>query len=162
MRIPAAWDTCTFDPFVVLLNLQIGEDLGEALRAQTDGNSSGGLGHGVYSLKAGAGLAMAAAGAGDGGELDRDSEKLLEVRPSAFVTECARMPWHTPASALQIQASLFVSFLRGRPLQRNAPSFFLGVTSSLGVSRVPCWSRAHNWHKHASFHIWSRIGASRD
>lgn len=38
-----------------------------------------GLGH--YSLKAGAGLAAAAAGTGggDGEELDRDSEKLLQV-----------------------------------------------------------------------------------
>lgn len=59
-------------------HVQIGEDLGEALKAQTAGTSTGGLGHGAYSLKAGAGLA-AAAGAGDGGELDRDSEKLLQV-----------------------------------------------------------------------------------
>lgn len=59
---------------------QIEEDLGEALRAQTDGSSNAGLGHGSYSLKAGAGLAAAAAGAGDGEELDRDSEKLLQVR----------------------------------------------------------------------------------
>lgn len=52
--------------------------MGEALRAQTDGDSKAGLGHGSYSLKAGAGLAAAAAG--DGQDLDRDSEKLLQVR----------------------------------------------------------------------------------
>lgn len=64
----------------VVLCRQIEEDLGEALRAQTQGSINAGLGHGAYSLKAGAGLAAAAAGAGDGEELDHDSEKLLQVR----------------------------------------------------------------------------------
>lgn len=68
-----------------VLHLQIAEDLGESLRAQTEGSANAGLGHGAYSLKAGAGLAAAAAGAGDGEELDRDSEKLLQVRRRSLI-----------------------------------------------------------------------------
>eukprot|EP00752_Nemacystus_decipiens_P001367 g1356.t1 len=65
---------------------EIEEDLGQALRAQTDGSANAGLGHGAYSLKAGAGLA-AAAGAGDGEELDRDSEKLLQCLEAVYSSD---------------------------------------------------------------------------
>eukprot|EP00903_Cladosiphon_okamuranus_P012628 g11814.t1 len=66
---------------------EIEEDLGEALRAQTDGSANAGLGHGAYSLKAGAGLAAAAAGAGEGEELDRDSEKLLQCLEAVYSSD---------------------------------------------------------------------------